>query len=182
MANYKSKPYELTLTALTAAVTCILGPCVFVLPFSPIPVTFGLLGIMLATTLLGSRLGTISCLIYLLLGCVGLPVFSGFTGGLGVFLGPTGGYLLGYLWFPMLSGRFQFMKKAGSVMGMLIGLSLCYLCGTAWLAYCSNIGYKEALFIGVLPYLPFDLFKLFVACFLGNIVRKRLYRAGLSIY
>lgn len=181
MENYKIKPYELTLTALTTAITCVLGPWVFVLPFSPIPVTLGLLGVMLATTLLGPRLGTISCLIYLLIGSIGIPVFSGFTGGPGIFLGPTGGYLLGYLCLPLFSGRFHFLKKWASVIGMLTGLCLCYIWGTVWLAFSSHINYKEAIFIGVLPYLPFDLFKLFVSCFLGKLIRKQLYRAGLSM-
>ena len=182
MVNYKLKPYDLTLVALTTAITCILGPIAFVIPFSPVPVTLGLLGIMLATCLLGSRLGTISCLIYLLVGVVGVPVFSGFTGGIGVPLGPSGGYLLGYLWIPLCCIPFKSPTSshpAKILPGLFKGLLLCYLCGTLWLSHQLKITFFQAFLVGTLPYLPFDIIKLFIAYFLSKSIRKRLTKAGL---
>ncbi len=182
MASYKLSPHELALVGLTTSVTCILGPIAILLPISPVPVTLGLLGVMLATCLLGARLGTISCLIYLLVGMVGLPVFSGFVGGIGVFFGPTGGYLVGYLCIPLLSGCFALQNRNTYVKrlpGMLLGLSLCYICGTLWLAYVSQLDYPSALLVGVVPYILMDLLKLGLSCFLGGLIRKRLNKAGL---
>lgn len=182
MVNYKLKPYDLTLVALTTAITCILGPVAFVLPFSPVPVTLGLLGIMLATCILGPRLGIISCLIYLLVGAIGVPVFSGFSGGMGIPLGPGGGYLIGYLWLPICC--FPFRNSGSSQLGKMLpglftGLLLCYLCGTFWLSYQLEISIAQGFLIGTLPYIPFDICKLFIAYFLSKSIRKRLTKAGL---
>ncbi len=184
MVNYKVKPNELTLVALTTAITCILGPFAFALPFSPIPFTLGLLGVFLSTFLLGPRLGVISCLIYLLVGTIGLPVFSGFTGGIAVPLGPSGGYLLGYLFISVCCLPFQKLRVSQLLKvlpGAMLGLLLCYLCGTFWLSYQLGITVTQAFLIGTLPYIPFDMIKLFVAYFLSNTTRKRLIKAGLFI-
>lgn len=170
------------MVALTTAITCILGPFAFALPFSPIPFTLGLLGVFLSTFLLGPRLGTISCLIYLLVGTVGLPVFSGFTGGIAVLLGPSGGYLLGYLFIPICCFPFRNLKTSPLLKilpGATLGLLLCYFCGTFWLSHQLEISFSEAFLIGTLPYIPFDIIKLFVAYFSSNTTRKRLTQAGL---
>ena len=90
----RSKTYEITMTALMAAVTCILAP--LSIPIGPVPISFTNLAIYLSLYLLGWKRGTISYLIYLLIGLIGLPVFSGFTGGVGKLAGPTGGYIIGF--------------------------------------------------------------------------------------
>lgn len=182
MVNYKIKPNELTMVALAAAIICILGPFAFALPFSPIPFTLGLLGVFISTFILGPRLGFISCLIYLLVGIMGLPVFSGFTAGLGVSLGPSGGYLLGYLFIPVCC--FPFKNTTASPLlrflpGAFLGLLLCYVCGTLWLSHLHSLSFNQAFLIGTLPYIPFDIIKLFVAYLTSNTIRKRLIKAGL---
>ena len=91
----RTKTYEITMTALMAAVTCILAP--LSIPIGPVPISFTNLAIYLSLYLLGWKKGTISYLIYLLLGLVGLPVFSGFTGGPAKLAGPTGGYIIGFI-------------------------------------------------------------------------------------
>ena len=90
----RSKTYEITITALMTAVTCILAP--MSIPIGPVPISFTNLAIYLSLYLLGWKRGTISYLIYLLIGLVGLPVFSGFTGGPAKLAGPTGGYIIGF--------------------------------------------------------------------------------------
>lgn len=173
---------KLALVGLTGAITCILGPIALPLPFSPVPISLGLFGVFLSIFLLGPFRGTISCSIYLLIGIVGLPVFSGFTGGIGVIFGPTGGYLLGYLLIPLLSGLFTLRKHSSHFLlfiGIIIGLLLCYITGTLWLGYQLGLDFYSALLIGVLPYLPADFTKLFLAWILGNTIRKRLHKAGL---
>ena len=96
----RSKTYEITITALMTAVTCILAP--MSIPIGPVPISFTNLAIYLSLYLLGWKKGTISYLIYLLIGLVGLPVFSGFTGGPAKLAGPTGGYIIGFI---VLRGR-----------------------------------------------------------------------------
>ena len=87
----KITTYQLAVTGLMTALTCILGPMSLALPFTPVPISLTNFVVFLSVWLLGWRLGTVSYLIYLLLGLAGLPVFSGFTGGAGKLLGPTGG-------------------------------------------------------------------------------------------
>ena len=96
----RSKTYEITITALMTAVTCILAP--MSIPIGPVPISFTNLAIYLSLYLLGWKRGTISYLIYLLIGLVGLPVFSGFTGGPAKLAGPTGGYIIGFIVWQLL--------------------------------------------------------------------------------
>ena len=173
---------RLAITGLMTSITCILGPICIVVPFSPVPFSLGLFGILLTTCLLGAKLGTLSCCIYLLLGLVGLPVFSGFTSGVGVLLGPTGGYLWGYLFVSVFAGLFSGNKKGSLLLhttSVLCGLLCCYILGSLWLAHNTNIAFTQALLIGVAPYIPLDIIKIALALWLGRLLRKRLTRAGL---
>ncbi len=173
---------KIAIAGLMTSITCILGPLSIAVPFSPVPISLGLFGILLTTCLLGAKLGTISCTLYLLLGIVGLPVFSGFTSGVGVILGPTGGYLIGYLFVAAFSDLFL-AKKKGSlplhVTGILFGLVACYILGSFWLSYNMSIRFSQAVFIGAAPYIPFDLIKIALALWIGRLLRKRLTKAGL---
>ena len=98
----RSSIYQLTTCALMVALMCVLGP--MSIPIGPVPVSFTNLVIYLAVYLLGMKGATISCLVYLLLGAVGLPVFSGYQGGLAKLTGPTGGYLVGFILMALICG------------------------------------------------------------------------------
>ena len=125
-------------------------------------------GIFLTLSLLGGGQGTAACIVYLLLGAVGLPVFSGFQGGLGVLLGPTGGYLWG---FAALCLCYWALKKpVGDLVAMILGLLLCYVCGTVWYAVIYGGNFWAIVLKCVVPYLVPDGLKLFLAMTL----RKRL--------
>ena len=171
---------QLTLVGLMTAIICILGPISFPVPISPVPISLGTLAIYFVLTVLGMKLGALSVLIYLLLGLAGLPVFTGFTGGPGKLFGPTGGYLIGYLFMALTAGFFLDKKNSSlflSVLGMLLGTAVLYLFGSVWLAYQASLTLPQALMAGVVPYLPGDLVKLVLAMFLGLQVRKRLPRS-----
>ena len=174
------KTKKLTTIGLFTAILCILGPISIVLPFSPVPVSLGTLGILLACVMLGAKNGLLCTAIYLLLGLVGLPVFTGFTGGAGKLLGPTGGYLIGYLFLAFIGGRLSekwnsrlSLQAAGLFMGMLF----CYLFGTLWLAFQAGMSPEAALWAGVFPYVPFDIAKIYAALLLGRAISARLGRA-----
>lgn len=114
--NQKIKTKQMVLIALMTAVTCVLGPLSIPLPFSPVPISLTNFAIFLAIFVLGMKNGTISFIIYLLLGAVGVPVFSSFRGGLQVLAGPTGGYLIGFIFLALIMGFAldHFDRKLGS--------------------------------------------------------------------
>ena len=142
--------YAMAVTALMTAVTCILAP--LSIPIGPVPISLTNFAIYLSLYLLDWKKGTVSYILYLLLGLVGLPVFSGFTGGIGKLAGPTGGYIL----------------------GMIVGSAICYAFGTAW--FCIQAGYtvSAALAVCVIPFIPADLIKMVIAMIIGPEIRKRL--------
>ena len=174
---------QLAFIGLMTAILCIMAPFCIFLPFSPIPVSLGTLAVYFCAILLGKKQSLISVSLYLLLGFVGLPVFSGFTGGAGKILGPTGGYLIGYLFLALICGSFvdKFPNRIFPCLGgMLLGTLICYLFGTAWLCYQASLTLSQALFSSVIPFLPGDIVKMFFAAFMGLQIRKRLSREVLK--
>lgn len=173
------KTYKLTSIGLFTAILCIFGPIAIILPFSPIPLSLGTLGVLLACLILGPKNGLLCTSLYLLLGFVGLPVFTGFTGGVGKLLGPSGGYLIGYLLLALIGGALAHRWKKNvflQVLGLFTGMLLCYLFGSLWLAFQANLNLPNALLIGVVPYIPFDIIKISVALALARAVGGRLKR------
>ena len=182
----KLTTYQLTLTAVMAAVICVLGPISIAIPVSPVPISLASMAVYLAVTVLGMKLGTLSCLIYLLLGLVGIPVFAGGSAGAAKLFGPTGGYLIGYLFLALIAGAFvgrfaenKWKNIAFAALGMILGTIVLYALGTAWLAYSAGMDFQAALWAGVIPFIPGDLVKMVIAVLLGSAVRGRLLRAGI---
>ena len=178
--NQKIKTKQMVLIALMTAVTCVLGPLSIPLPFSPVPISLTNFAIFLAIFVLGMKNGTISFIIYLLLGAVGVPVFSSFRGGLQVLAGPTGGYLIGFIFLALIMGfaldHFD-RKLVPTIIGMIIGMVVCYAFGTVWLAKLLSLSFKEGLMMGVIPYLPGDAAKIIIAAIVG----PKLYGATQKI-
>ena len=178
-----NKTKTMALIAVMAAVTCILGPLSLAIPVSPVPISLTNLAVYFAIYVLGMKRGTISYCIYLLLGLVGLPVFAAFTGGAGKLFGPTGGYLIGFIFMALICGFFieKWEKKLYMhFIGMVLGTAVCYVFGTAWLAYTAHMGFAAALAAGVIPFIPGDLVKIIIAMIAGPIIRKQLKRAGVN--
>lgn len=178
--NQKIKTKQMVLIALMTAVTCVLGPLSIPLPFSPVPISLTNFAIFLAIFVLGMKNGTISFIIYLLLGAVGVPVFSSFRGGLQVLAGPTGGYLIGFIFLALIMGfaldHFD-RKLVPTIIGMIIGMAVCYAFGTVWLAKLLSLSFKEGLMMGVIPYLAGDVAKIIIAAIVG----PKLYGATQKI-
>lgn len=178
--NQKIKTKQMVLIALMTAVTCVLGPLSIPLPFSPVPISLTNFAIFLAIFVLGMKNGTISFIIYLLLGAVGVPVFSSFRGGLQVLAGPTGGYLIGFIFLALIMGfaldHFD-RKLVPTIIGMIIGVVVCYAFGTVWLAKLLSLSFKEGLMMGVIPYLAGDVAKIIIAAIVG----PKLYGATQKI-
>lgn len=154
------KVKDMTITALFAAIICVLAPWSF--SAGAVPITLASFAVYLAAVVLGWKRGTIAVLIYVLLGAVGLPVFSGAAGGLGKIVGATGGYIIGYIPLALIAGLFadKYEKTWANVAGMLLGSLVLYALGTAW--FCVSLGKDLGYAMGVcvLPFLPGDAIKI----------------------
>jgi len=167
---------ELCYTALGAALTAI---CAWISIPAQVPFTLQTFAVFLVTGLLGIKCGTISVIVYLLLGAVGLPVFAGFKGGAGILLGVTGGYLIGFVFTALAVGavtRFFGRSLPVLVAAMVLGLVLCYTFGSIWflVLYTRSSGPITAggvLGMCVLPFLPVDAVKILLA----SLLTRRLY-------
>ncbi|MFA5524115.1 MAG: biotin transporter BioY [Tissierellales bacterium] len=176
----KSKTYQLAIIGVMAAVICILGP--LSIPIGLVPISFTTLAIFIALYTLGMKKGTSSLIIYLLVGLAGVPVFSGFNSGPTKLLGPTGGYLIGFVFMALIAGFFIdrfFNKWYLCIVGMIIGSAICYILGTIWLMYQANLSLSSALALGVIPFIPGDLAKIFVSAYVGTKIRNHLIKANL---
>lgn len=166
---------ELTLIAAMSAVITL---CSWItIPAPPIPFTLQTFGVFASLKLLGGKKGTVSILLYILLGAVGLPVFAGFKSGIGTLIGPSGGYIVGFLAIGLLYWICEGSLKKGIMkdLVLLTGLLLCYFLGTLWYASIMNekgtsISFVQGLFTCVVPYVIPDLAKLV----LSGIAVKRI--------
>lgn len=169
---------KLALTFGVAALTGLLAQVYVPLPFTPVPLTGQVLGALLAGTLLGGAFGAASMGIYVLLGVLAIPWFAGGHGSLAYFLGPTGGYLIGFIaaayFIGMLNERF---KWSGRFLAQLCiacaGLLLIYAFGAAWLAVVYRIGLPKAIVLGVIPFLGVDAIKVLLAAGSGALLLPR---------
>lgn len=167
---------KMAIIALMTAVLCILAPISIPVFISPVPVSLGVLAVYLTAYVLSPVDSLISVIIFILLGTFGLPVFSGYSGGLSKLVGPTGGYIIGFLFTVYISSLFIHMKKGivYDVIGMITGLALCYILGTIWFSYQQGKGFIASLLLCVVPFLIGDAIKIIVAVILGTQINKRL--------
>lgn len=162
-------------TALLAAVLCIVGP--FALPIGAVPVSLTTLVLYFLVYLLDGKHALISYTVYFLLGLVGLPVFSGFSGGVGKLAGPTGGYLIGFfLMIPCAAGMLKHSGKSrmGQAMGLIFATLIAYVFGVTWFVVSMSCDIYYALTVGVLPFLIGDFLKIALAVWIGPALRKRI--------
>lgn len=173
------KTRTMTLAAVMTALLCMTGP--LTVPLGPVPLSLTTAVLMAMALLLGARHAALCCGLYLLIGLCGVPVFSGFTGGLAALAGPTGGFLLGYLPLTALCGSMfsRWDRRIGQAFACLAGTVLLYLCGVSWYAGQTGCGIPAALTVCVLPFLPGDMIKIILVLTGGNAIKTRLHRAGL---
>lgn len=176
----KMSTRQMTFIALMTAVTCILGPLSIPLPFSPVPISFTNLAIYLSLYVLGLKGATISYLVYLLIGMLGVPVFSGFSVDLENWQVRLA-WIFDWIYFPDLNCR-ALMKlfpgnKVMEAVGLVLGTVVCYAFGTAWLCFQAHMSAAAGLAAGVIPYIPGDLVKIVVAMIVGTALRAALKKA-----
>lgn len=177
---HSNKLYKMTTIALFAAIIGILAQIIIPLPL--IPITGQTLAIGLAATILGPKYGSYTTSLYILLGAVGVPVFSGMTAGFGVIFGPTGGFIMGFIPAVLCIGLYiekirltMLHAIFANLLGMLVTLSF----GTVWLKLSAQLTWTEAVFSGFIPFILVGIIKAVLAGWAGFLVRNRLSEANL---
>ena len=163
-----------------AMFACLMAICAWISIPGQIPFTLQTMGVFLAVGLLGGRRGTLAILVYVLMGAVGLPVFSGFAGGVGKLLGATGGYIVGFLFSALIMWAMEAIpgkKKWVLPVSMVLGLLACYAFGTAWflVVYTKSkgaISLAAVLGMCVIPYIIPDAIKIACALVLTKILKR----------
>lgn len=171
----KSRTKQLTLYSLFAALTAILSQISIPLPFTPVPINLATLSVLLSGAILGKKGGAISQIVYAILGAVGLPVYANFLSGIGILIGPTGGYIIGYIIAAFVVGIIveKSEKNLKSyLLSMCLGIIACYILGTAWFMYITNNNLISALTLCVLPFIPGDIIKIIFGAFIANRLKK----------
>lgn len=164
---------NLVMCALFAALTAICSQIQIPLPM--VPINLALFSVHLCGAVLGAKFGTLSIIVYVLLGMVGLPVFSGFSGGVGVLFGKTGGYIIGYILDALIVGLILHkwgMSFAKCCVAMAAGLFVCYLFGTIWFMAVTGIDLWMSLVYCVFPFLAGDAVKIVLAATLSRRIKS----------
>ena len=166
---------------LIAVFVAIITVCSFIqISVGPVPFTLQTFGVFIAAGVLGGKRGTLSVLVFILLGAVGIPVFANFSGGIGVLAGPTGGYIIGFLFSALVMWAMEKLPGKKSIMqivSMVVGLVVCYAFGTAWFMVVYGkangpVGLVTALGWCVFPFIIPDLIKIALAYVLSRKLRK----------
>lgn len=172
--------YPLAMTAVMAALISAVSP--FAIPIGPISLSLCTLILYITPYILGWKRGAAATLVFILLGVVGVPVFTGFAGGLGKVLGPTGGYIAGYIPLVIITGlaiRFFPANRVLQFLGMIAATAVLYTLGTIWYMIQSGNPLDVAMKWCVIPFIPGDLIKMIVATIAGPELRERLVRANI---
>lgn len=158
------------------AILIAIGSYIYLpLPFTPVPMTFQLFFVLLSGIFLGPTYGTLSVLIYIILGVIGLPVFAGGGSGLGYIFGKTGGYLLGFVISPIIVGNIVKINKKFLMISIFLGIFVIHLLGVLYLSKFLSISLLKAFTLGSLPFIPIDIIKGFFTYIVSVVLLKNSY-------
>ncbi len=166
---------KLILIAMLAAVMCVLAPISF--PVGAVPISLGTFALYIISTVSDRKTGTAAVLLYILLGLIGVPVFTGWTGGFAKLAGPTGGYIVGYIPCAYIVGFIADKLERHKwvfPLGMVAGTTVLYAFGTAWFMIQSETALVPALLSCVVPFLPGDAVKIIISTVVAIPVRAQL--------
>lgn len=175
---------KLVFISLMSGLMCILAPVSIHIPLTPVPVSLGLFAVFICSYILEPISAFLCILIYIILGCIGLPVFSGFIGGLNKIAGPTGGFIFGFLFTAFISSFFIHRFKDNyfiHFLAMFFSLIPCYILGAFWFSLQQNVSFENAVKVCIAPFFIMDFLKILAAVFLGNIFINRLKKAGITV-
>lgn len=167
----KIKTRDMMQIAIFTALTAILSQ--IVIPFAPVPINMAMLSVFIAGGLLGGLKGAISQMVYIAVGAIGVPVFTNFNSGVGALVGPTGGYIIGYVLAALIIGLLA-RTKFPLWIAMAIGLFACYTAGTAWFMILTKNSLMQSLMMCVVPFLIGDAIKIALAVFVVKRLKKTI--------
>ncbi|RFU65377.1 biotin transporter BioY [Peribacillus glennii] len=175
MEHNRDRLRMMIITALFAAIIGILAQVTIPLPL--VPITGQTLAVGLAATILGARYGTLSVILYLIIGAVGIPVFAEMSGGISKVVGPTGGYLVGFIPTAYVTGLI--LEKTNfkipiAIFANIVGMVITLTFGTIWLKFAASLSWTAAITGGATPFLAVGIIKAIIAGWVGVLVRKRL--------
>ena len=181
MQNRKSSlsVTDLCYIALFTALIAVLAQISIPLP-GGVPLTLQTLAVPLAGIVLGPRRGTFSTLLYVLLGAIGIPVFANFTGGLGIVLGVTGGFIISFPIMALFAGfaSTKGVKNPALWMWLILGALVNYAVGTVWCMFAAGLDLAGALAACVIPFIPTAILKIVLTGILGPMLRNTLMKAN----
>ena len=164
---------EIVGTALFSAIICITA--IITVPIGAVPITLSLFGVFTAAALQKPKCAIVSVSVYIIIGVVGLPVFSGFGSGIGYLIGPTGGFIFAYpIAAAIVSAANSLFKKyyVALPVSMVISLAISYLFGAGWYAVVTEVNFTAAVLVCVLPFIVFDIIKIGVCLAVVFAVKK----------
>lgn len=167
----KSKTLRIVMCALFAALIAISAQVTIPLP--AMPITLQTFGVALCAAVGGMLTGTVSTAVYLLIGAVGVPVFSGMKGGFAVLLGPSGGFLFGFILMALFCGM-KMKNLPLRIAVSLIGLALCYICGAVQYALVTQTDIIQSFMLVVVPFMVKDILSVCAAQYMAIPIRKAL--------
>ena len=163
---------ELIKSAIFTAILCAISP--FTIPLGVIPVSLCSFGVYLSAIILKPLYATLSVLLYVAIGILGVPVFSGANGGVGVIIGPTGGFVFGYIICALLVSVLKSRTK--TTVALIFGTFVLYVCGVVWFSLVTKNSLFYAFIVCVLPFLLGDAVKIAIATVAGEKINKRLQK------
>ncbi|MCD7723769.1 MAG: biotin transporter BioY [Clostridiales bacterium] len=176
--KHRVKTQDIVYIGIFAALTAV---CSWISIPLTVPITLQTMGVCITAGLLGTKRGTLAVLVYILLGIVGIPVFSGFKAGAGVLLGSTGGYIIGFIFTALIVGLFTglFGNKIWVLaLSMVLGIAVCYLFGTVWFLVVYNNNNADPMSVSavlatcVTPFIGFDIIKVIISVIVCSKLKK----------
>ena len=172
---------SIVMAGMFAAVLAVLSQISIPMP-SGVPVTLQTFAVALTGFVLGMKMGTAATAVYVLIGAVGAPVFAGFSGGLGILLGKTGGFIFGFLLMAPLCGLAIKKKRwSGIILMPAAGLLLCHFLGILQFSFLAQLGFVESALMVSIPYLIKDIVSVIMAYAAAAALRKGLHAANITI-
>lgn len=170
-----NKTAEMTKMALMVAMNCVSAYIIIPLPFSLSPLALQTLIVNLTGYVLNAKQAFMTMLVYLLVGLAGVPVFTGGSAGPGKLFGPTGGYIIGFLFTAVFLAYFRGEKynfKRYALLGCVIGIPLIYVFGVVQLKLITGMGWDKAIMTGALPFIPLDIVKCLAAAVIAGPINR----------
>lgn len=177
----RSSTLSISLAALMGVITAAGAYITIPLPFSPVPITGQTFFVLLSGLLLGTRLGALAMVVYVVIGAVGFPVYAGGTGGVGHLIGPTGGYIFGFIAAGAVTGliarlavgKGRKLRLALFIGAVVAGEVVIYVFGIPWLAEIADLSLVKALSLGLVPFMPGDSIKAAAAVAVSEVMWEK---------